>query len=189
LFARLSHDATFPTTEGGTGVSLSRGEELEERLDRVAIVDLIHRYSDSVTRGDFEQTAMVFAVDAVWEDAQSGAHFESARAFLNHLIEGCTGLDLLIQTPHSPVVELLGAGRAKATTTIHEIVRGVASVVSGIGAAGSEINVDRWGIYHDNLVKVADEWKFTHRVFVPFFASVGTVAGEVSGERPLLRPT
>jgi ketosteroid isomerase-like protein len=163
--------------------------ESSELLERLRIQDLIHRYSDSITRGDYEQTATVFAPDAVWEDPQSDIRLESARAFLAYLAEGSTSLDLLIQTPHSPVVELLPGGRARATTTIHEIVRGVATADSAVGATGSEINVDRYGIYYDELAKFGQDWKFTRRTFVPFFTTTGVTFGEVSGTRPLLRPT
>jgi hypothetical protein len=62
------------------------------------------------------------------------------------------------------VIELLGDGRAKATTTIHEIVRGVATADGSVGAIGDEINVDRYAIYHDELAKFGGEWKFTQRI-------------------------
>ncbi len=50
------------------------GTELREWLDRLAIQDLITRYSDAVTRADWQQCETLFAVDAVWE--QRGAHPE-----------------------------------------------------------------------------------------------------------------
>ena len=57
-------------------MSVSRDRQQEEWLDRQAIQDLIHRYSDSVTRGDYEQTATLFAPDAGWEEV-GGACFET----------------------------------------------------------------------------------------------------------------
>ena len=57
-------------------------------------------------------------------------------------------------------------GALKATTTIHEIIRGVATADSSVGEIGGEINVDRYGIYHDQLANFGREWKFTHRIFV-----------------------
>jgi len=161
--------------------------ELRAWLDRQAIEDLIHRYSDSVTRGDYEHTAELFAPDAVWEEV-GGVRFDTAREFIDYLVQGSASADLLIQTPHSPVVEFEGVGRAEATTTIHEIVRGVAGGRSSLGDAGIEINVDRYGIYHDALANFGREWKFTQRTFVPFFTAIGGVVGDVSGSRPLLRP-
>jgi hypothetical protein len=41
--------------------------ELREWLDRLAIQDLINRYSDAVTRADWDQCEAVFAPNAVWE--------------------------------------------------------------------------------------------------------------------------
>jgi hypothetical protein len=161
--------------------------ELGAWLDRQAIQDLIHRYSDSVTRGDYQHTAELFASDAVWEEV-GGVRFDTAREFIDYLVEGSASAELLIQTPHSPVVEFVGVGSAEATTTIHEIVRGVAGGRSALGDAGVEVNVDRYGIYHDELAKFGREWKFTHRIFVPFFTSTTGVVGDVSDTRPLLRP-
>ena len=45
--------------------------------DRDAIQQLIYRYSDAVTRADYEQMATVFAADAVWESPILGMHFET----------------------------------------------------------------------------------------------------------------
>jgi hypothetical protein len=87
--------------------------------------------------------------------------------------------DLLIQTPHSSVITLTGSDRAKATTTIHEMVRGAAPADSKLGKAGAEINVDHYGIYFDDLERIDGEWKFTHRVFVPMYVNVGSLNGEV----------
>jgi SnoaL-like domain len=116
-------------------VSASQEWEREEWFDRQAVQDLIHRYSDAVTRGDHEHTATLFAPDAVWEEV-GGARFETAREFVDYLVGGSASLELLIQTPHSPVVDFPTSGRATATTTIHEIVRGVASDRSALGDAG-----------------------------------------------------
>jgi hypothetical protein len=156
----------------------------EEWLAREAVVDLIYRYSDSVTRGDYEQTATVFAPDAVWELPEWGLRFETARAFLDYLIDGSASVELLIQTPHSPVVELLGPTRARATTTIHEIVRSAATADGSDSPDAGETNLDWYGIYHDEAARFGAEWKFTRRVFVPFFTATD---GAVVGPRPLLR--
>ena len=166
---------------------MNEDRELEESRDCQAIQDLIHQYSGSVTRGDYAQTATVFAPDAVWEEV-GGARHESAQEFMDYLVAGSANLDVLIQTAHNPVVELLGAGRAEATTTIHEIARGVVGIGSSFGVAGTELNFDRYGIYHDELAKFNGEWKFTHRIFMPFFTTTSGVVGDVTGNRPLRRP-
>ena len=66
--------------------------------DRDAIQQLIYRYSDAVTRADYEQMATVFAADAVWESPILGMHFETAREFIDFQSEASTALDVLIQT-------------------------------------------------------------------------------------------
>ena len=158
--------------------------ELREWLDRLAIQDLINRYCDAVTRADWDQCEAVFAPDAVWE-SPLGLRFESRAAFLESL-RRTTSNDLLIQTPHSSVITLTGSDRAKATTTIHELVRGVLPAASKLGEAGAEVNIDQYGIYYDDLARIDGEWKFTHRVFVPMYVNVGCLNGEVFTQRSAL---
>jgi uncharacterized protein (TIGR02246 family) len=156
--------------------------------DRDAIQQLIYRYSDAVTRADYEQMATVFAPDAVWESPILGMHFESAREFIDFQIEGSTALDVLIQTAAGPVIELLGPARATARTNIREIIRGTYTIDGVWGPAGSESNTDQYGIYFDEVNKIDGEWKFTRRVFVPILIASGTVVGEITTARPVARP-
>jgi hypothetical protein len=156
--------------------------------DRDAIQQLIFRYSDAVTRADYEQMATVFAADAVWESPILGMHFESAREFIDFQIEGSTALDVCIQTAAGPVVELLGPDRAAATTNIREIIRGTTTVDGVWGSAGTDMNVDQYGIYFDEVNKIDGAWKFTRRVFVPILIASGAVVGDITTARPIARP-
>jgi hypothetical protein len=163
--------------------------EVGRWMDRLAIQDLIYRYSDAVTRADYEQMATVFAPGAVWESPLLGMHFQNAREFIDFQSDGSTALEVLIQTAHNPVIDLEGDDHARATTTIHERIRGVGGDLDSLlGAAGAEINVDQYGTYYDELQRIDGEWKFTHRVFVPFLIRSGTVTGDVVTPRPLLAP-
>jgi hypothetical protein len=119
-------------------------DDARVREDRDAIQQLIYRYSDAVTRADYEQMATVFAAVAVWESPILGRHFESAREFIDFNIEGSTALDVLIQIAAGPVVELLGPDRAVATTNIRD-VRGTTTVDGVWGPAGAVSNVDHTG--------------------------------------------
>ena len=69
--------------------------ELRGWLDRLAIQDLIHRYSDAVTRADWGQCEAVFAAEAIWESPVVGLRYDSRAAFLEVLRETSTS-DLLI---------------------------------------------------------------------------------------------
>ena len=156
--------------------------ELREWLDRLAIQDLIYRYSDAVTRADWQQCEAVFVPDALWESPPLGLRYESRESFLN-TFRATTTYDLLIQTPHSPVITLTGADQAQATTTIHEMNRGVMETKSELGDSGTEINVDTYGIYYDDVARIGGQWKFTHRLFVPFYLASGCVTGDVLTRR------
>jgi hypothetical protein len=156
--------------------------------DRLAIEQLIYRYSDAVTRADYEQMATVFVDAAVWSSPLLEMHFESAREFIDFQADGSSTLDVLIQVASNPVIDLLGADRASATTNIREIIRGTAKLDTPLGPAGTETNLDQYGIYFDDLVKVEDSWKFSKRVFVPVLIATGT-SGDVTTTRPILRPT
>ena len=159
--------------------------ELREWLDRLAIQDLINRYSDAVTRADWGQCEAVFAPNAVWESPLLGQRYKSRAAFLE-VLRPTSSSDLLIQTPHSSVITLTGSDRAKATTTIHELVRGVLPAASKLGEAGAEVNIDQYGIYYDDLERIDGEWKFTRRVFVPVLMNIGSVNGDVFTQRSAL---
>jgi hypothetical protein len=162
-------------------------EESREWIDRLAIADLIYRYSDGVTRGDWDQVEAVFAPDAIWESPVLGMRYESARSF-REFMESTT-FELLIQTPHAPVIRLLGPHQAQTTTTIHELGRGVQPFDNAFGEAGTPLNFEQYGVYHDDLAELDGRWRFTHRLFAPLHFRADCVTGEVPTARStLVRP-
>ena len=159
---------------------------MTDRVD--SLEDLIYRYSDAVTRADWDQCEATFAPDAIWESPVLGLRYETARAFLDVLVQTTTS-DLLIQTPHAPVIRVLGPASAQATTTIREFVRSVGIADTPLGEAGSEQNFEQWGIYFDDIARLGDDWKFTRRLFVPMYIGPGVVTGQTMTPRSdLLRP-
>lgn len=155
--------------------------ELREWLDRTAIQDLIYRYSDAVTRADWAQCEAVFVAEAVWECPLLGLRFDSAAAFLETL--RTADIEMLIQTPQAPVVTLVGADRARATTTMHEMNRGASPMDSDLAVDGAQINIDMYGIYYDDVARVDGDWKFTCRRFVPIYIAHGAVTGDIVSRR------
>ena len=117
-----------------------------------------------------------------------GVQFDSRAAFLEYL-RPTTDYQALIQTPHAPVITLVDRHRARATTTIHELVKGVAATGSALNAPGEEVNVDQYGIYFDAFARVDGEWKFTHRRFVPLYICGDAVTGNVLTQRSSLLRT
>jgi hypothetical protein len=138
-------------------------------IDRQAIEDLIHRYSDAVTRADWDQHEAVFAPDAVLEVASPfDFRAEGARAIREQTSVGSARLEFLIQTVDSSVIRLLGPDRAYATSTIHEMGRGMSPAHSGDGADEWR-NWEQYGVYYDDVVKLHGEWKFAHRFCRPIY--------------------
>lgn len=161
--------------------------EVREWLDRLAIQDLISRYSDAVTRADWPQCEALFSPDAIWASPLLGMHYTDRASFIE-MLAATTAYELLIQTPHATVVTLTGADQAKATTTIHEFIRGPA-VADSTSETGSEPNLEQYGIYYDDVARIDGEWKFTSRLFVPICAATGDVTSDLLTPRSaLLRP-
>jgi hypothetical protein len=161
--------------------------EVRRWLDRLAIQDLLYRYSDAVTRADWDQCEAAFVPDAIWESPGMGVRFENRAEFLD-VVKATSGL--LLQTLSSPVIRLTGPDQAQATTTIHEMARGVSPTDNAYGAAGTEVNFEQYAVYFDDIARVAGEWKFTHRLFVPIYVNMGGLTGDVVTPRSaLLRPT
>ena len=107
------------------------------------------------------------------------------------MLRSTSTLELLIQTPHAPVIRLIGSDKAQATTTIQERMRGITAVDSaGLDIqSGGQINQELSGIYYDDIARIDGEWKFTRRLFVPICLTAGGVTGEVVTPRSgLLRP-
>ena len=162
-------------------------DQVQQWMDKCAIQELIYRYSDSVNRADWDETIRLFAHDAVWESPLLGMHFDSAEAFVANLRATTPASELLVQTASSPVIALVGADRARATTTIHEFVRGMTVSDSELGPKGSPVNFEDYGIYYDEVSRLGGEWKFSHRVFVPTYLGRDCVTGDVLIGREQLR--
>ena len=149
--------------------------EVERRtwLDRLAIQELIYRYSDGLTRADWKQCESVFSPEAIWESPALGLRYESREAFIE-MLEGTSTAEFMIQTASSPVINLLGSDKAQATTTVQEMMRGVTAVLTG-----EVLNSTLYGVYYDDIARIDGEWKFTHRLYVPIYAETGALTGDV----------
>lgn len=159
--------------------------ESGEWVERLAISDLICRYSSAVTRADWEETEALFAPDAIWEIPALGLRHEGGTAIRYFLAETIR-YDVLLQTAHSPVIRLLGPGQGQATTTIHELVRGEVLADSAFARAGTPVNIEQYGIYHDDVAQLDGDWRFTHRIFVPVYVQDNGVSGQVVTPRSAL---
>jgi hypothetical protein len=79
---------------------------------------------------------------------------------------GSNRCDFLIHRVDSIVVDLQGADRAQATSTIHELGRGASP---NPGGSGTDVWLDwfQYGVYYDDVVKLDGQWKFAYRFCQP----------------------
>ena len=143
-------------------------------IDRLEIMDVIHRYSSAVTRRAWDEVTPLFATDAVWESPEFGLHFDNPRDFVTNLAESRP--EVLIQTAHGPVVDLDG-DHATARTTILELVRVAAPIGATADADSEPVNIQHYGFYVDDLQRIDGTWRFTHRRFRPIYVDAAAVTG------------
>jgi hypothetical protein len=167
---------------GKGGVMGLAETEVEVRawLDRLTIQDLIYRHSDALTRADWRQVEALYALDAIWETPALGLRYDGVAALIEMLGE-TSSHEVYVQTPHAPVINLIAADEAQATTTIHEWLRGVSKIESRPMdiQSGDQVNLEAYGVYYDDIARIEGEWRFTHRVYVPIYIGAGAVMGDV----------
>jgi hypothetical protein len=145
-----------------------RGPDDRRHLDELTIRDLVVRFSDAVTRGDWDRFEATFTPDAVWEEsAPFAGRYSGARSIRESVASSMAAVDLYVQMAHGTVVTSLTGSRATATTTIQG--------VSGVG----DVLVVNFGIYFDDLVRTADGWRFEHRWLQNVYAETGPLGGRI----------
>jgi hypothetical protein len=150
-------------------------ETVRAWIDRLEVIDVIHRYSNLVTRRAWDEITPLFTTDAIWESPEFGLHFDTPVDFVSSLANA-PGNEVLIQTAHGPVVDLDG-DRATACTTIVELVRMAAPIGAAADVSSAPVNLRHHGFYVDDLARVDGAWKFTHRRFRPIYLEPGAVSG------------
>jgi hypothetical protein len=142
--------------------------DVADWIDKLAIQELIYRYSDAATRGDWEVFAQLWTPDAVWEVAPPvDSRTVGAEDIVRQVQRNLEGEDFLVQMTHGAVITLHGDGTASSTTTIHAIAR----------QTGAH-DVTNYGIYYDELAQVDGTWKFARRRLVPVYSDPSPHPGE-----------
>lgn len=99
----------------------------------------------------------LFAEDAIWETSAGTLGFRhEGRPVIHAWLTSNPGhVEVVFYLASEPTVELLSLDRARAQTSITELLRFQDS---------GEIK-QLFGVYTDELVKQAGEWRFAHRRF------------------------
>jgi ketosteroid isomerase-like protein len=128
-------------------------------LDKIEIQDLISRYSDAITRRDWEAVTSAFSPEATWHVVGQPAFQFKGRDVgpgIRSLVEPS---NYLVQMNTPALIEING-DEATARSTILE---------SGEYEAGKfqpfKARFDSFGTYEDVLRKVDGRWRFASRRF------------------------
>ena len=148
----------------------------EAWYDKLAIEEVTVRYSDAVTRSDWDAFEATWMPDAVWEESPPmSERVVGARAIREYVADMLDKSDFLVQTTHGTVVNLEGDDRASTTTTIHTIAK--------VG----ETSFVNFGIYYGDLVKSDGIWRFSRRRLQSVYSDYSPLNGPVSITRAGLK--
>ena len=141
--------------------------DLQALGDRIAIRDVIDRYSDAVTRRDWPNVGATFHDDAVWSVGGGfNLEYRSRENIEAGLRASVSAFEFLVQMTHSVVIELDGR-RARARTLVHEVGRG----------PGQTTGLFLLGFYEDALSRREGRWAFDSRRFEPIYTDTALLKG------------
>lgn len=128
--------------------------QTNEFEDRVAIRELIDRWSDAVNERDWKALATCFTDDGEWNVGQPFSFdLKGNDAIVQSVSTEVEKQSFVIQTGHSVVIQVHG-DTATARSTMHEFMRNS----EGVG-------MQMWGTYYDDLLRTVAGWRFKRREF------------------------
>jgi len=137
-------------------------------VEKLAIQELIYRYTDALNREAWDEFEATFAPDATWEiGAPAPLRAEGARGIRDAIAERVTPLELLTQIAMNPVVDVHG-DRAVAHTSIEEWAR-----------LPEVFSMRLRGIYRDELRKIDGAWRFQSRLMQTVYVDYSPMEGRV----------
>jgi uncharacterized protein (TIGR02246 family) len=138
---------------------------------RSAIGELVHRYSDAVTRSDDLQWSNCWAEDASWT-LRSDRKADGRDAIVEMWRHAMATLDGVVQIVLNGAVYVDGPTAARGRWYICEYLRPVA------GDAGMLL-----AHYDDTYVRTNDRWLFASRALVPHYQGPPDLSGTFHTER------
>ena len=150
--------------------------EPSDWTDVVAIQQLVLAFCDAVTRGRWDRFEELWAPDGVWEEtAPFEGWSDGARRIRTGAEASMARVQLYVQTAHGTVVDRHDSATASARTTI----RGL-SILDGRA-------IENHGIYHDDMVRLDDGWRFRRRFLQNLYVEERDQTGTVTVERSRIR--
>jgi ketosteroid isomerase-like protein len=138
--------------------------------DRLAIRELIDRFSDAVNQRDFRHLQELFASDAVWEVTPPiGLRFEGAAKIADGIEWSISRQQVLVQISSGIVIELKSPQCATARSTVVEFGR---PKETGVGMHSA-------GTYCDELAREHGEWRFQRRTLRVRYVDEVALPGQI----------
>ncbi len=122
--------------------------------DIEAIQQLLNRYTLCANLADYAAMADCYAPDGVWNIESMGMAFTGAEAIIAKSRDVEDKFDFVVQQNTPAVIEVDG-DRAHARAMVRESSK----------YADCDRMLEVFGLYTDELVRIAGEWKFARRNF------------------------
>lgn len=143
---------------------------VQELEDRLAIRELIERYTVSVTRRDWEQMGACFHLESRWRTSPPFDHdFRTRKGIQDGISNAVSSSDFLVQMTHGVIIDELTSDRAKATVVLNEIGR----------RSSAQTSLFLLGVYHDTVTKIDGRWGFEDRYFQAYYVDTAWLPGQV----------
>jgi 3-phenylpropionate/cinnamic acid dioxygenase small subunit len=132
--------------------------DLQQIADRLAIVDLLHRYATGLDSRDWDLLASVFTEDGVADYGALGGVNRGPAAIVALCRGALQGLDASQHIIANEVIAIDGdEARARCYFQAQHVYA---------GAAGGDTYLVG-GTYEDEVVRTAEGWRIRHRTLVP----------------------
>ena len=144
--------------------------ELRELADRLAIRELVERYTLAVTRRDWDAMAACFHEESRWRTSPPFGHdFSTREGIRKGISEAVSSSDFLVQMTHGVVIDDLTPERARVTVVLNEVGR----------RSHAQTGLFLLGVYHDTVTKNAGRWGFEDRYFQAYYVDTAFLTGQV----------
>ena len=142
--------------------------------DRLAIVDLLHRYATGLDTKDWDKLASVFTADGVADYGALGGVNQGPAAIVKLCSGALGGLDASQHIITNEVIELDGdRARARCYFQAQHVFT---------GAEGGD-NFLVGGTYDDEIVRTVDGWRIRHRTLTATWTDGNPVVFEAAAAR------
>ena len=122
--------------------------------EEFSIQQTISRYSEGASRADWDQVLSTYLPEGVWEIASFGAKFQGHKAIQDALRQFSDPMDYIVQINGPALIQIDGDA-----ATARSVIRHSGKY------AGRKEGLEVLGFYADKLLRAADGWKFSHRIF------------------------